>query len=72
MLFFFFAVHRFDVDGVLHSFALVDRWLGEILAAAKFFEYTGALVFAFEFLESAFDVVALFDRHNYHCCSVFS
>jgi hypothetical protein len=65
-LFVFVAVELFDVDRVLHGFAFVDRRFREILTAAKFFEDAGAFVFSFKFFECAFDVFALFYRHDDH------
>jgi hypothetical protein len=62
----FVAVEGLDVDCVLHRFALVDRRLGEVLAAAQLLEDAGAFVFPFKFLEGALDVFALFYRHDDH------
>ena len=40
--------------------------LRKILAATEFFQHTGSFVFSFKFFECAFNVFALFDRHDNH------
>ena len=65
------AVHVFHVNRVQFVFAGYDRRFGEILAAAEFFENARSFVFSFEFFQSAFDVFALFDRHDNHVVKCF-
>ena len=65
------ALHLLNVDSVLHSLALSDRRLGEVLTATKLLQYTGTLILSLKLLESALDVLALFYRHNNHCSKSF-
>lgn len=63
---FFVALEALHVDGFEALYAVFHRGFGEVLACAEFFDDAGFFVFAFEFFQSAFDVFALFNRHDNH------
>ena len=56
----------FHVDRVQLVLARHDGRLGELLATAEFLQNAGSFVFSLELLQSALDVLALFDRHDNH------
>ena len=56
-----------DVDGLQVLLAVDDTGLGELLTTAHLFHHAGFLEFAFQFLESSFEVVTFFNRNYDHC-----
>ena len=55
-----------DVNRLHHLLAVCHGGLFKSLTAAKFLHDAGLLVFALEFLESFFDVVAFFNLYDNH------
>ena len=55
-----------DVDRMQLVLTRRNGRLRKILAATEFFQHTGSFVFSFKFFECAFNVFALFDRHDNH------
>lgn len=54
------------VDSLHHLLAVGHRRLLEGLASAKLLDDTGFLIFTFEFLQRAFDVITIFYGYNNH------
>ncbi len=54
------TVSMLYIDSTLHSLALRDRGLCEVLTATKLLQYARALILTLEFFKGALDVFALF------------
>ena len=63
---FFLPLQLLDVDRMQLVLTRRNGRLRKILAATEFFQHTGSFVFSFKFFECAFNVLALFDRHDNH------
>ena len=60
-----------NVYGTLHLEALYFRGLVELLTTTEFLHYASLLEFSLKFLESSFNVFALFYRYYNHVCFLF-
>lgn len=63
---FFYGTELLHVNRFHHFLAVSNRRLLESLTAAKFFYNAGFFKFTFEFLQSAFDVLAFFYLYDNH------